>query len=118
MIDLDAFKAVNDTLGHRAGDELLTGIARVLEDRLRESDVLGRLGGDEFAVVLPEVSADQAVTVVAALKRAIANHTQLLIGQHVRVTASIGFVTFDGDQGADDILAAADAEMYTAKRSA
>ena len=118
MIDLDEFKAVNDTLGHKAGDELLTGIARVLEDRLRKTDILGRLGGDEFAVVLPEVSADQAATVAAALKSAIAGHTQLLIGKHLRGTASIGFVTFDGSQNADDILAAADAEMYTAKRSA
>jgi len=117
MIDLDGFKAVNDTLGHKAGDALLTGIARVLEDRLRETDVLGRLGGDEFAVVLPEVSADQAATVVAALRSAITSHTPLLTGQHVHMTASIGFVTFDGNQGAENILAAADAEMYTAKRS-
>lgn len=118
MIDLDGFKAVNDTLGHKAGDELLAGIARVLEDRLRETDILGRLGGDEFAVVLPEVSADQAATVVAALKSAISGHTRLLVGQHVHMTASIGFVTFDGNRGAEDILAAADAEMYSAKRSA
>ncbi|MDP9151350.1 MAG: PAS domain S-box protein, partial [Myxococcota bacterium] len=114
MIDLDGFKAVNDTLGHKAGDELLTGIARLLEHRLRETDILGRLGGDEFAVLLPEVSAEQAAAVVAALNDAIRSHTQLLIGQHINVTASIGFVMFDGSQSAGEILAAADSEMYTA----
>jgi|GEM_PF-892802 len=118
MLDLDGFKRVNDSLGHKAGDELLTGIARVLKDRLRETDILGRLGGDEFAIVLPEASADQAATVVAALTHAIAGHAQLVAGQQVDMTASIGFVTFDGNERSQDVLAAADTAMYAAKRGA
>jgi diguanylate cyclase (GGDEF)-like protein/PAS domain S-box-containing protein len=118
MLDLDDFKAVNDALGHKAGDELLNGIARVLSKRLRSTDTLGRLGGDEFAIVLPEVSAEQAQTVADALQDAIASHTQLLGRERVHVTASIGFVMFDSLQGVEDLLAGADDAMYAAKRGA
>ena len=60
VLDLDGFKAVNDSLGHAAGDELILTCARALQERLRETDILGRLGGDEFAVLLPAEGEDEA----------------------------------------------------------
>ena len=116
MLDLDGFKAVNDTLGHRAGDEMLSGIARMLEEQLRKTDILGRLGGDEFAVVLTEVSREHAGTVVATLEDAFAREAQH--GQRVHTTASIGLVMFDGELGVHDLLAQADEAMYEQKRAA
>ncbi len=118
LLDLDGFKAVNDTFGHKAGDELLCGIARALRERLRKTDILGRLGGDEFAIVLPQASAEQAEAVVATLKNAIIRHSQRFTGERVSVTASIGFEMFDGSADAEEIIAAADAQMYADKRIA
>ncbi len=111
VLDLDGFKAVNDTLGHRAGDELLTGIARALDERLRKTDVLGRLGGDEFAVILPEVSREQAQHVVASLTAVVGLHA----GHGVCTTASIGLAMYDGRASIDDLLAEADGQMYEVK---
>ena len=116
MLDLDGFKAVNDTLGHRAGDEMLSGIARMLEEQLRRNDILGRLGGDEFAIVLTETSREHARTVVGSLEKAFASEAQH--GQHVHTTASIGFVMFDGELGVEDLLGQADEAMYAQKRAA
>ena len=116
MLDLDGFKAVNDTLGHRAGDEMLSGIARMLEEQLRQTDIVGRLGGDEFAIVLTEISREHARTVAGSLEEAFARQAQH--GQRVHTTASIGFVMFDGLLGVDDLLGQADEAMYAQKRAA
>lgn len=116
MLDFDGFKAVNDTLGHRAGDEMLSAIARMLEEQLRRNDILGRLGGDEFAIVLTETSREHARTVVGSLEKAFASEAQH--GQHVHTTASIGFVMFDGELGVEDLLGQADEAMYAQKRAA
>jgi len=118
VLDLDNFKSVNDTLGHRAGDELLADIARVMGERLRKPDVLGRLGGDEFAVILPEVSGEQARQVVASLIKIVGVHAELLLGHRVRTAASIGLAMYDGQTSMHDLLANADAEMYEAKAGA
>ncbi|MBA3338419.1 MAG: PAS domain S-box protein [Geodermatophilaceae bacterium] len=115
MLDLDNFKSVNDTLGHRAGDELLADMARVMGERLRKTDALGRLGGDEFAVILPEVSVEQARQVVASLIELVGVRAELLLGRRVRIAASIGLVMYDGQTAMHDLLAKADAEMYDAK---
>lgn len=118
VLDLDNFKSVNDTLGHRAGDELLADIARVMSERLRKTDVLGRLGGDEFAVVLPEASGEQARQVVASLIEIVGVHAELLLGRRVRIAVSIGLAMYDGQTSMHDLLANADAEMYEVKAGA
>jgi diguanylate cyclase (GGDEF)-like protein len=117
ILDLDNFKFVNDSLGHNAGDELIVGVARVLKERLRETDVLARLGGDEFAVLLPAGGAAEASAVAAALAEAIQNHTRYDIGSAQRsVTTSIGIALFDDPNvTADAVMVAADLAMYDAK---
>jgi diguanylate cyclase (GGDEF)-like protein/PAS domain S-box-containing protein len=116
VLDLDQFKAVNDTLGHNAGDELIASAAAQLEQTLRESDVLARLGGDEFAVLLPRGGAAEASTVAAKLLRAIRG-TQVLGGRTGReITASIGVAVIDSASAtADELLVNADLAMYDAK---
>lgn len=118
IIDLDRFKDVNDSLGHRAGDELLCAVARTLESRVRGSDVLARVGGDEFAVLAPGCSDEaQARTLASSLAAAVRAQRVVTGGRTVRVTASIGVTLLDERAAADrdDPLLAADRAMYHAK---
>ncbi|GAB6901162.1 EAL domain-containing protein [Kineosporia succinea] len=118
FIDLDRFKAVNDTLGHGAGDDLLAEVARRLRDCIRESDTVARLGGDEFAVLMertrgsgPALRAAERIT--AALSRPIR-----LAGRDLFVSASVGVAHGDADRhGTGELLRQADLAMYQAKKN-
>ncbi len=113
LIDVDAFRFVNDSLGHEAGDRLLREVSAILGEEARDTDVLARLGGDEFALLLREV--DEAGALVAA-KRVI---TGVKARSNPTVGASIGIATFDGsgELTADDLLIAADIALYEAKEA-
>ncbi len=119
MIDLDRFKAVNDTLGHLAGDQLLGEVARRLQATLRETDVLARLGGDEFAVI-QEGGADQHEGAVALALRIIeAVSTPFnLNGHEIHVGASIG-IAMAPENGVEpgELLKRADLALYSVKSS-
>ena len=118
FIDLDAFKVVNDTLGHGVGDELLRHVAKLLLQCVRDDDTVGRLGGDEFAVVLSELAlAQDAGTVAQKILDALSLPIQL--DEHeVLVTASIGIKCAPpGSTDADALVSEADAAMYEAKRA-
>jgi diguanylate cyclase (GGDEF)-like protein/PAS domain S-box-containing protein len=120
MIDLDHFKYYNDTLGHLAGDELITRVAAALGARLRKSDVLARLGGDEFAVILPNAGEAAARRVAAELLECVRGEG-LLAADGVRnaLTASIGVALFDDEAGLqpEDVMVNADLAMYDAKEA-
>jgi diguanylate cyclase (GGDEF)-like protein/PAS domain S-box-containing protein len=120
-LDLDRFKAVNDTLGHDAGDEILKSAAARIQQQVRESDTVARIGGDEFAVILHKIASQQdAATVARKIIDALLPDFELSGGKHerVRIGASIGIATFPAD-GADldALFKVADAAMYKAKRS-
>jgi diguanylate cyclase (GGDEF)-like protein len=118
MLDLDHFKQVNDTLGHPAGDRVLTEIADVLRGRARETDLLARLGGDEFAVVLPRCELGEAEEVAGEIATAI--REQMDSEPEVPpITASIGVAPFGSGQrlSYELVLGRADAAMYAAKGS-
>jgi diguanylate cyclase (GGDEF)-like protein/PAS domain S-box-containing protein len=116
LIDLDNFKDVNDSFGHRAGDDVLKGVAGLLRLRLRQTDVLARIGGDEFAVLLPGADADQAAVVADELVKALSKETAVLADRSIRITASIGVALFDGLSDTE-LLAYADLAMYEAKEA-
>lgn len=117
FLDLDDFKVVNDTLGHRVGDDVLVRLARVLQDELRETDIAARLGGDEFAVLLPQTGGAQAEAVAGRLLAAIGRLQVVIAGRPHRLSASIGIALYpDHGTSAEDILAGADIAMYEAKR--
>jgi len=91
VLDLDHFKQVNDTLGHKAGDEIIVSMADTLRLSVRKTDVVARLGGDEFAIILPHANAEQAEAVAGKIVAAVRNKVTLLSGAHNRqVTTSIG----------------------------
>jgi diguanylate cyclase (GGDEF)-like protein len=116
FLDLDDFKRVNDTLGHAAGDEVLSRLAALLRARLRDSDLLARLGGDEFAILLPHTSDGQARAVAEQLLAGIRAQTMVIEGRPVAVSASIGIALFpDHGDSVEALLSGADAAMYHAK---
>jgi diguanylate cyclase (GGDEF)-like protein/PAS domain S-box-containing protein len=117
MLDLDAFKAVNDTRGHRAGDMVLVEIATRLSGTLRESDTAARLGGDEFVLMLPATPLLGAIETSRALVDFIVAPIAI-DGKALTVGASIGIAVFPNHgRDAQVLLAAADSAMYEAKRS-
>jgi diguanylate cyclase (GGDEF)-like protein len=121
FVDLDGFKAVNDSYGHSAGDQLLKLVATRLQSSFRESDVVGRIGGDEFLVCLPELS--QKKNAQSLANKALDALSQEFVVQDVKhqshsvtVTASIGIAYFpDEGTDVDTLLRIADQKMYRAK---
>ncbi len=118
LFDIDRFKTVNDSFGHKAGDDVLCALAGILRGRLRATDVVARLGGDEFAVLLFEASPEDARRVADELAASIRAMRVPREGGHVSITVSAGVVLLDpqttGDE--DEALVAADRALYTAKR--
>jgi len=116
MIDLDHFKAFNDTHGHLAGDQALVAISRTLTEGLRSYDQLGRFGGEEFTVVLPNADQDEAHRVAERLRRAVADRVIADADRNKRITVSVGAAVM-GAHGVAliDLLTAADSALYRAK---
>lgn len=119
VLDLDGFKAVNDTLGHAAGDHVLVTAARRLEEECRRDDVIVRAGGDEFILLMPGMDRESAAA--ERLERIIARLGEPIpwAGQVCRIGASAGVVLSGAtpDPRADHLLAHADAALYAAKRA-
>jgi diguanylate cyclase (GGDEF)-like protein len=116
MIDLDKFKAINDTHGHAVGDEFLRRVGEALRSLLRNSDVCGRLGGDEFAVILPHTGVAEAEIVAEKLRGAIRSIALGAPRVHA-ASASIGIAELgpDANLTAAEVLLRADMAMYQAK---
>jgi len=118
ILDVDDFKKINDTYGHLSGDMILKQLAGFLAKNLRGSDVIGRYGGEEFLLIMPETSKDNAFLVVDRLRSAIAaEEMQVIDGEKVRISVSIGGATFPEDgTSSEDLLVKADERLYRAKR--
>jgi diguanylate cyclase (GGDEF)-like protein len=117
MLDLDNFKAVNDTYGHQQGDVVLKQVARVLRDTSRDADSPARYGGEELALILPHTDLEGSYVIAERLRTAIAELRIPSLDDHepLRVTASLGVAaSSDGDK--DRLVAEADAALYAAKR--
>ncbi len=117
MVDADGLKMINDKLGHKAGDKLITTLAKTIDSCLRESDSLARLGGDEFVALLPETNKQQAKEAGERIRKAVENTSFDMDGSLVKATVSIGVGNFPEDaDSVDDALANADKELYKSKQ--
>ena len=114
LLDLDNFKALNDTLGHNAGDNLLKRAALRMREVVRDSDVLARLGGDEFGILLPEADRDGARQLAERLVDAMASQEVTIDGKRVG-TVSVGICLLDEPLASEEPLSRADIAMYTVK---
>ena len=116
LLDLDRFKAINDTLGHTMGDLLLKGVAERLAGCVRGDDTVARLGGDEFIVLLPEIRyIEDAATVARKILNALAQPF-LLDGHEIFIGTSIGIALYPFDEDTERAAARADTAMYEAKQ--
>lgn len=114
IVDIDGFKAINDSAGHIAGDEILCKVARVLETETREVDVVARVGGDEFAILLPGASTVATAAIAERLRNAV--HEALApAGEGLGISIGVA-VGPDGGDTLEDLWHAADGAMYEAKR--
>ena len=118
LLDIDNFKAINDTYGHQAGDDVLRKVGEVLARSVRQVDLAARYGGEEFAVIVPETDLVGAIDLSERLRKALEiEETELRNGTRLSVTASFGAVVKDGLTGTEQLVAEADKLLYEAKRA-
>ena len=121
MLDIDRFKAINDTYGHLLGNQVIKEIAHTLTALLRDYDQAGRFGGDEFALLLPQTRAVDAFRIAERVRSAISGLCIIApganAGERVHVTVSIGVAALDSGSKREyaELMAAADAALYRAK---
>ncbi|HEX8772024.1 MAG TPA: diguanylate cyclase [Pyrinomonadaceae bacterium] len=117
MLDVDEFKQVNDTFGHKVGDKMLREVARLLQGQLREYDFLARYAGDEFVAIVQDLDGEQVEELRQRIETTIRNFTlRVRPGHYARVGISVGASTYGTDgETLDQLLIAADQAMYTAK---
>ncbi len=113
VIDIDHFKAINDTFGHLMGDEVLRQVAEAMARSVRDGDLVARYGGEEFAIVLPDCASEGALAVVERVRAAVESAATL-----TKVTVSAGIATSLGERSAgESLMAAADEALYVSKRA-
>jgi diguanylate cyclase (GGDEF)-like protein/PAS domain S-box-containing protein len=117
MLDIDHFKHVNDTYGHKAGDQVLAALGAKFRELFRAIDLIARVGGEEFAVLLPETSEEQAVRAAQRVRREIESMQLMVAEQEIPLTVSIGVASYSEDEGAADLLHHADIALYEAKHA-
>ena len=116
MLDLDAFKAVNDTYGHSIGDEIIKAVANTLHKEKRESDITGRLGGEEFAILLQETDLKAAGELIERLRKEVEQIVVNSDGAQVGITASFGVTELDDQcDTLEKVIVKADRALYQAK---
>lgn len=116
LLDLDHFKAVNDTLGHLCGDEVLRRFAAVVQRHARTTDRFGRYGGEEFLILLNDTSTEAALQAVERVRAAVAKIDWSDISPELRVSFSAGIATYNGSESVEVLLGRADLGLYEAKR--
>lgn len=115
-LDLDYFKVINDTYGHHWGDELLRTVSNIVQQHMRETDVLCRFGGDEFTIILLNINMDKVIETAEIIKDAIADYDFQIGKQPVKLGCSIGISFIDGSaKDAEGYLMQADSALYVAK---
>jgi two-component system cell cycle response regulator len=117
LFDIDHFKRINDVHGHLAGDFVLKELARIVQGRIRRDEVFARYGGEEFSIILPETNLEGARALADGLREKIETSRFVFQGDMIPVTVSVGVAMLgDTDKTSLDLIRAADAKLYEAKR--
>ena len=116
MCDIDDFTSINDRFSHGVGDEILEKFAGILKGSTRATDVAARVGGEEFVLLLPHTGLKEAAMVAEKIRAAVEEFAWEYLGKSLKVTTSAGVTEAQQKQGANSLLAAADQELYRAKR--
>jgi diguanylate cyclase (GGDEF)-like protein len=114
-LDIDKFKAVNDTFGHAAGDRALKMVVKEMSRQLREGDIIARIGGDEFVMLLRESTPDEAAYVAERICEAVISATTQAVGATFTTAVSVGVARWSPPELIDHLLARADAALYAVK---
>jgi diguanylate cyclase (GGDEF)-like protein/PAS domain S-box-containing protein len=118
FFDLDDFKYINDTFGHRAGDAMLIRVAGEVAGQVRRNELFSRLGGDEFGILVPDISEEMLRVLAERITRSIATVRFQFEGENLRLTTSVGIAVYpDHADNAEDLIARADMAMYMAKEA-
>jgi diguanylate cyclase len=117
IVDVDHFKDFNDVYGHRAGDEVLRSVAKLLRRKMRETDMVARYGGEEFAIIHPGTSVVEACASALRACEAIEKNSFVYEGNNLHVTVSLGLAEILSNETANDMLKRADSAMYAAKEA-
>lgn len=117
MIDIDLFKAINDTHGHPAGDLVLEQLAAALGTLVRREQLLARYGGEEFALVMPELGQEELKTFCESLRATVESEVFEFRGERIPVTISMGVALFEPEMTREDLIQRADEQLYRAKRA-
>jgi diguanylate cyclase (GGDEF)-like protein len=118
FVDLDGLKMINDSFGHRAGDEALIQVAQLLSAGVRRGDVVARIGGDEFGILLENATEQSAHETAARLVELICSCEFTHDGDELPLSVAIGVGMIDGDDTPETVIARADEEMYRRKAAA
>ncbi len=117
MVDIDHFKAINDSYGHPVGDRVIKSLARFLKQRLRKSDIAARYGGEEFALILPDTTSDQALVLINYLRAGFAEIQHRKNQGEFTVTFSAGIATVPPSEDMEALILTADTALYEAKQA-
>ena len=119
LLDLDQFKQVNDTYGHAIGDHALIEITRVIQESLRQGEIIGRYGGDEFAIILPGSTCEHARQIAERILEKLKSQTVSTKKGHIYITASLGIAELaqSAEKNLDELLELADQALYQAKNA-
>ncbi|WP_326857116.1 sensor domain-containing diguanylate cyclase [Noviherbaspirillum sp.] len=115
VLDLDGFKAVNDRFGHTVGDEVIKAFARIVKSEIRVVDYLARYGGDEFVVVMKNVNAAAAVTLLQRIRNVVETYAWNTLAAGIKLTTSIGVAAYQDGEQVENTFSRADAALYKAK---
>jgi len=117
MVDIDNFKKINDTYGHRAGDKVIREISAKIKECIRQIDTAARYGGDEFAVILPNTSLAEATIAAERMVAAVSHTPTTWKKDQIALSISVGVGQYDADTTPEDITSRSDQALYTAKRA-
>ncbi|MCK5687296.1 diguanylate cyclase [bacterium] len=118
MTDIDHFKNFNDTYGHQVGDEVLKAVANIIQQQMRDVDIVARYGGEEFVVICPEKSSSEVMIAAERMRRAVEEHEFMVAGEKVQITISLGLSDYPNDADTKkDLIEKADTALYRAKQT-